>query len=672
MDEQQLMEMYKKIKEMQEQIIKAKLQNLTRTLSEGNFNENTDQSICLNYEEINRLFNMLDETGFKYGKDYVRKTYGYGDPQSYVSITLKLNGRLVEISSPEIIDEYEIPTTKFSTDKAISADKLNEFDFSKLGIQPNTNISRAQSIKNITQEKDKDDSVEAYKAKATEARENLVRAKLREIIKDMIAGKEQSSDNSLSDDHEIYILLDMLKKAGLEEGKDFIFGEEAINYNDYVAELFVRIGDNIFQFSEMNSVTDIISATELEGELGDNQEYYEARLLKLQPLELESLGISVDSIQQSEKEDGQQRNNLRQQFEETLLRDDVVEYYMSKTPEELKAQFGPEVARMVGFEQKNAHHCYDLWGHTLYTVASVDTTGLTEEQAKKLKVAAFFHDIGKPDVVGFNPKTKQQNFFNHAVHSVDIARPILEQLGYSKEEIAQIGFFIGHHDDFLNYKPSLPPKDKSHAFFREITPNTVGEIVVQNKYDFDRLGFPSYLPTHTEDAELNARNSAINNANKLKIRHICSALQNNGIAPVFRDFKGKTIDVSVDMGEVQSKAFSGEYDAEYIPSLEDYQLLLELCKADARAQSELVKGSDRTGKEIVVDSRKRKLETMEIIGQVIPQAYRDVDNRDKFLASILRSANRRVEVRNQNAQAAQLAQDYEQQMPSGQPSLDDN
>ena len=41
--------------------------------------------------------------------------------------------------------------------------------------------------------------------------------------------------------------------------------------------------------------------------------------------------------------------------------------------------------------------------------------------------------------------------------------------------------------------------------------------------------------------------------------------------------------------------------------LEDYQLLLELCKADARAQKEEVK--DKSGN--IVDSRKRKLETME-------------------------------------------------------------
>ena len=482
----------------------------------------------------------------------------------------------------------------------------------------------------------------------------------------MMVGKEQSSNNGLNRDNEIYVLLDMLKKAGFEEGKDFGFEEEPFEYNDTVPELHIRIGNDILHFSGMNSTTDIIPMQELEEDVKEDSEYYNTRLLRLKPIELEKLGLSIDSIQKLSK--AKTTNDIRQQFEESLLRDDVVEYYLSKTPEELEAELGTEVARMVGFEQKNMHHCYDLWGHTLHTVEAVDTTGLTEEQAKKLKVAAFFHDIGKPDVTGFNPKTEQQTFYNHAVHSVDIAKPILESLGYSESEINQIGFFIGHHDDFINYKPSLDSKQKGHAFFREINPSTVSEIVTQNKYDFDKLGFESYLSTHTESEEINKKNNAINNENKLKIRYICSTLNNNGVEPVFKDFRGNPINISVDMEEVQSKVFSGEYDAQYIPSLEDYQLLLELCKADARAQSEEVK--DKNGN--IVDSRKRKLETMERIEQVMPEAYKTVEDRDKFLASILKSATKRVQKREQAKKAKELEQEYDKQLPQNQQSLDDN
>lgn len=44
---------------------------------------------------------------------------------------------------------------------------------------------------------------------------------------------------------------------------------------------------------------------------------------------------------------------------------------------------------------------------------------------------------------------------------------------------------------------------------------------------------------------------------------------------------------------------------------------------------------------------------------------------DEFVANIVDYATKKVEVREQNAQAAQLAQDYEQQLPANEQSLDD-
>ena len=48
------------------------------------------------------------------------------------------------------------------------------------------------------------------------------------------------------------------------------------------------------------------------------------------------------------------------------------------------------------------------------------------------------------------------------------------------------------------------------------------------------------------------------------------------------------------------------------------------------------------------------------------------DKADAYIAKIVKAATQKVDLREQNAQAAKLAQDYEQQSPSGQPSLDDD
>ena len=49
----------------------------------------------------------------------------------------------------------------------------------------------------------------------------------------------------------------------------------------------------------------------------------------------------------------------------------------------------PELKDMIGFEQHNKHHKYDVYQHTLKSVELIDSDII-------LRVAMFFHDIGKP------------------------------------------------------------------------------------------------------------------------------------------------------------------------------------------------------------------------------------------------------------------------------------
>lgn len=317
------------------------------------------------------------------------------------------------------------------------------------------------------------------------------------------------------------------------------------------------------------------------------------------------VGVNLELFMDKEQ---QQVKAIREQFEDALIQDDVVEYFKSKSPEELTEMLGPEVARMVGFEQKNSHHMYDLWEHTLHTVESVSPEGLTPEQFKKLRIAAFFHDIGKPEVSSFNPKTGQQVFYGHAHHSVDVAKPILEKLGYSKENIQQIGFFIGHHDDFISYKSTLAPFMKNHEFIRGIDVNTIAEKIIENKFDFEAMGY-----------------------NKDEIRTIVYTLA-HGKDPDFRTKDGP-VSFPVDMKQVRKKMNSGEYDVEYDATLEDYQMLLQLCKADARAQSEIAERILPNGKKVIDGSRAEKLENMDNIESGIEEAYRDATLATEYTVS---------------------------------------
>lgn len=113
-------------------------------------------------------------------------------------------------------------------------------------------------------------------------------------------------------------------------------------------------------------------------------------------------------------------------FEKELLSDEFLKNYLSMPKEELQSRFGNEFLKTVDFgNQNNNNHQYELFEHILRTVDSVDTNGLSEKEALKVRAAAFFHDIGKPDVAQLNEKTGQTQFIGHAKQSASMAKDIL-------------------------------------------------------------------------------------------------------------------------------------------------------------------------------------------------------------------------------------------------------
>lgn len=326
----------------------------------------------------------------------------------------------------------------------------------------------------------------------------------------------------------------------------------------------------------------------------------------------------------------------REELETLLLREDLVEYLSKMDKAQIEEILGEKIARMVGFEQKNIHHCYDLFGHTLHTIEGIENKDLSQEELKRLKVAALFHDVGKPDVAKMNEKTGQQVFYGHADKSQEIAKELLSELGYSDKEINQITFYIKHHDDFISYKTKLPDYMKTHEFIREIDEFTVAEKVLENKYDFEKMGL-----------------------DKDQIRFVCSTLA-QGKEPRFTSPNG-IIDIKVDMDDVKAKIASDEYNAEYRPSKRDYELLLNLCRADAKAQTELYR---QNGK--VLCSRKEKLDNMNAIEKNIDDAYRRVEDislnvrfEKNIIDEIINGANENKELEEKEEQAKELFQEYE-------------
>lgn len=150
------------------------------------------------------------------------------------------------------------------------------------------------------------------------------------------------------------------------------------------------------------------------------------------------------------------------------------------------------VAVMDGFLQRNPHHCYDLFEHTLHTVASINCEELDADEIRLLKTAALFHDIGKPNCAIEKPG--KLVFYGHPKESAKLAAPLLSELGYSEEDAARILFYIKNHDMFISFVLPEEDYDRGNPYLKEINEDNVSEamkLVAQkektialNKHDF--------------------------------------------------------------------------------------------------------------------------------------------------------------------------------------------
>lgn len=104
----------------------------------------------------------------------------------------------------------------------------------------------------------------------------------------------------------------------------------------------------------------------------------------------------------------------------------------------------PEFIPMCGCTQ-NRYHGFDVWGHTMAVLDAIPPGDPI------LRMAALFHDIGKPATKGVNEKTGQATFYDHENVGAAMAEPILRRLKFSNAEIERITHLVRHH--LIRYEP---------------------------------------------------------------------------------------------------------------------------------------------------------------------------------------------------------------------------
>ena len=99
-------------------------------------------------------------------------------------------------------------------------------------------------------------------------------------------------------------------------------------------------------------------------------------------------------------------------------------------------QIIPELEDEDGFDQRNPWHVYDVWNHTLVALKN-------SKPDLEIRLALLLHDIGKPH--SYQDDENVRHFKKHPEKGAQIAKPILERLGYNEDEVRKICFLIENH-----------------------------------------------------------------------------------------------------------------------------------------------------------------------------------------------------------------------------------
>jgi tRNA nucleotidyltransferase (CCA-adding enzyme) len=101
-------------------------------------------------------------------------------------------------------------------------------------------------------------------------------------------------------------------------------------------------------------------------------------------------------------------------------------------------QIIPEILPMIGFNQNNPYHVYDVWEHTAIAVSCIEPDPV-------LRLTMLLHDIGKP-ICYFIDKKGIGHFYGHPQKSEELANAVLTRLRFDNNTKLQICTLVKNHD----------------------------------------------------------------------------------------------------------------------------------------------------------------------------------------------------------------------------------
>lgn len=174
------------------------------------------------------------------------------------------------------------------------------------------------------------------------------------------------------------------------------------------------------------------------------------------------------------------KERIAAEFSKMICGDGVEALLLAYAP--VLAVFLPEIIPSIRFEQKNPYHTYDVYTHTAKVVSNVPPS-------LPLRIAAFFHDIAKPETYSLDEKGIG-HFYGHQKRGAEIARSILERMKFDSETKRRVVDLVYYHDIQIRCEPKAVKRILnrfSAEFFIDLIALKKADVLGQNPNVWSRI-----------------------------------------------------------------------------------------------------------------------------------------------------------------------------------------
>ena len=176
------------------------------------------------------------------------------------------------------------------------------------------------------------------------------------------------------------------------------------------------------------------------------------------------------------------------------IRDEFLKIIMSERADEgveilrklsLLKYVVPELEEGYGVSQ-NKHHIYECYKHSLLSLKYAAKKSFN----KHVRLAALFHDIGKPRVK--EGKGLDATFYNHEIVGAKMTIQILSRLKFPKKDIEKVAKFVRFH--LFYYNVNEVSEASVRRLVRKVGPENMEELLQVRMADRIGSGVPKAEP----------------------------------------------------------------------------------------------------------------------------------------------------------------------------------